>query len=371
MKGWMFRGALILSCIFGLASRSSATRHIRSASSHDRQPLKLEHTFVQSTGFEPNIPKYTAFGGIEKVSDSHVVACITRGTSHGSRDTRIWILHSPDGGYSWPTAGNETLFPFNISGVANRGCALRATPSGDLFILWGTDGYATFPSRFVHLAKSSDGGFNWSLIPTASVALGSQFTFPGGPLAVLEDDSLLLPVYWKNIGENSYTVSVFRSDSNGLIWDFLSHIAQPGTQSGIQYEEPQIGQLSDGRILALVRVDHSRDILTFYSENQGLTWSDATFAFDGWGWPNWQQVRSGLVYAFTRTSLEPFRGTAWVSSDTQTWRPLGEFQDPAQGMYVYHGVAKLGPNRIILIHSQETSVSVARTRTLIEIYRTR
>ena len=106
--------------------------------------------------------------------------------------------------------------------------------------------------------------------------------------------SLLLGVYGRirgygEEGENESTRSaLLRSDDGGFNWEYYSTMAFDAA-SIVDYEEPAIVRLADGRIVGMLRTHvnpsgDAKNMAIVVSEDDGFSWSPPRFT-NIWGYP--------------------------------------------------------------------------------------
>jgi hypothetical protein len=193
--------------------------------------------------------------------------------------------------------------------------------------------------------RSTDGGKTWSdPIPVnarplkhAGCRLGS-WLMPGG--------ELLMGVYGRirgygEEGENETTRSaLLRSDDGGFNWEYFSTMAFDAA-SIIDYEEPAIVRLEDGRIVGMLRTHvnpsgDAKNMAIVISEDEGFSWS-APRITNIWGYPaefvTLQDGRILMVYGYRRP---PYGVRGCISDDGVTWDVANEFTIREGGVPAAH-----------------------------------
>lgn len=185
-----------------------------------------------------------------------------------------------------------------------------------------------------YVLRSTDSGVTWSEpIPVnarplkhAGCRLGS-WLMPSG--------SLLLGVYGRirgygEEGENESTRSaLLRSDDGGFNWEYYSTMAFDAA-SIVDFEEPAIVRLGDGRIVGMLRTHvnpsgDAKNMAIIVSEDDGFSWTPPRFT-NIWGYPaelvTLPDGRVLMVYGYRRP---PYGVRGCVSDDGIHWNVANEF----------------------------------------------
>jgi sialidase-1 len=196
-----------------------------------------------------------------------------------------------------------------------------------------------------YVLRTTDGGVTWSEpIPVnarplkhAGCRLGC-WTLPGG--------ELLLGVYGRirgygEEGENEATRSaLLRSDDGGFNWEYYSTMAFDPA-SIVDYEEPAIVRLADGRWVGMLRTHvnpsgDAKNMAIVVSEDDGFSWSPPRFT-NIWGYPaefvTLPDGRILMVYGYRR---RPYGVRGCISEDGVTWDVANEFTIREGGVPAAH-----------------------------------
>jgi len=271
------------------------------------------------------------------------------------------FVRSKDGGKTWDPATRKVVLPytavtgnwdcgiceladgtllvdFTIAGYFKRGIkpeqpSWASMPMTKEFGDW-TWAYRTMGWLGTYVMKSKDGGNTWTEpIPVnarplkhAGCRLGA-WQLPSG--------SILLGVYGRikgygEEGENESTRSaLIRSDDGGDNWEYYSTLGYDPA-SIIDYEEPALLRLKDGRMVCFLRTHvnpsgDAKNLAMVVSEDDGFSWSAPKFT-NIWGYPAelipLLDGRYLMIYGYRRP---PYGVRGIVSKDGLTWDVKDEF----------------------------------------------
>jgi len=271
------------------------------------------------------------------------------------------LIRSSDGGQTWDAHSRQVVLPFTAT-LGNWDCAIAELEDSTLLVnltmcaffkrgirpeqpSWSAEpmsqewGDWTWAYRLrnwlgTFVLKSSDNGQSWSApIPVnvlpmkhAGTRLGC-WQMPGG--------ELLMGVYGRirgygEEGEGESTRSaLIRSDDNGENWEYYSTLAYDPA-SIIDYEEPALLRLKDGRLVCFMRTHvnpsgDAKNMVMVVSEDDGFSWTPPKWT-NIWGYPAeltpLQDGRYLMVYGYRRP---PYGVRGIVSEDGITWDVKNEF----------------------------------------------
>jgi hypothetical protein len=196
-----------------------------------------------------------------------------------------------------------------------------------------------------YVVRSSDGGATWSdPIPVNARPLKHAGCRLGSWL--MPDGELLMGVYGRirgygEEGENESTRSaLLRSDDGGFNWEYFSTMAFDAA-SIVDFEEPAIARLADGRIVGLLRTHvnpsgDAKNLAVVVSDDGGFSWSAPRFT-NIWGYPAelvaLPDGRVLMVYGYRRP---PYGVRGCVSADGVHWDVADEFTIREGGVPAAH-----------------------------------
>jgi sialidase-1 len=151
----------------------------------------------------------------------------------------------------------------------------------------------------------------------------------------MPNGSILLGLYgrihgYEEEGEGESTRSaLMRSDDGGDNWEYYSTLAYDPA-SIIDYEEPALLRLKDGRLVCFLRTHvnpsgDAKNMVMVVSEDDGFTWSPPKW-LNIWGYPAeaiaLKDGRYLMVYGYRRP---PYGVRGVISKDGLTWDIKNEF----------------------------------------------
>lgn len=263
------------------------------------------------------------------------------------------IAHSKDGGVTWSkpsvvlswtdTTGNwdcgiceladgTWLVNLTITGFFKRGVKPEGVSwsSGPVTEEWG-DWSWTFKTKAwlgTFVVKSKDRGQTWSDPIPVNVR---PLKHGGCRLGCwqLPSGSILMGLYgrirgYEEEGEGETTRSaLMRSDDGGDNWEYYSTLAYDPA-SIIDYEEPSMLRLTDGRLVSFMRTHvnpsgDSKNMVFVVSDDDGFSWTPPKWT-NIWGFPAETipllDGRYLMIYGYRRP---PYGVRGVVSEDGLTW----------------------------------------------------
>lgn len=308
---------------------------------------------------------HASFPTVTKCPNGDYVTIFNRANLHGSMNPSSLVQRrSTDGGLTWSSMAQETVFQdSSLRGDPN--CALSTIGSR----VWASyvvvdNNHVDDPviTRKTYARYSDDNCVTWSTPVWVGTQGYSLHVTSAGPIFKAQDDNaLLMPVYAVNVGESKYDATLLQSLDNGATWSIRGLIAHYEVPDVTQYEEPQVGYLNDGRLMALVRVDNDYTIRVFYSSDHGRTWTSQVWGFAGAGWPSWIQFASGNILAISRRISFPRLGLIADPNDYGfyrisrdlgvTWTAPRPISPDRVWAYNYCGMFEKSPGVASVVHA--------------------
>jgi sialidase-1 len=291
---------------------------------------------------------------------------------------RTVLMRSPDGGITWQpdkpkialdwseTMGNwdcgiceldnrTLLLNLTITGFFKRGQkpeqpSWSAQPWTERWGDW-TWAYKTQGWLGTYVLKYTDGGENWSIPIPVNVR---PLKHGGCRLGCwqLPTGSILMGVYGRirgygEEGEHESTRSALMiSDDGGDNWEYYSTLAYDPA-SIIDYEEPALLRLHDGRLVCFMRTHvnpsgDAKNMVMVVSEDDGFSWTPPKWT-NIWGYPaELIALQDGsylMVYGYRRP---PYGVRGLISEDGVTWDVRDEFVIREGGVPRFSGADRPG-----------------------------
>jgi len=228
---------------------------------------------------------------------------------------------------------NMTITGFFKRGVKPEGVSWSAHPTSAEWGNW-TWAYKTQAWLGTYVVKSKDRGKSWS----QPIPVNIRPLKHGGCRSgcwELPSGSVLMGLYgrihgYEEEGEGESTRSaMMRSDDGGNNWEYFSTLAYDPA-SIIDYEEPALLRLKDGRLVSFLRTHvnpsgDAKNMVFVVSEDDGFTWTPPKWT-NIWGYPAETipllDGRYLMVYGYRRP---PYGVRAVISEDGVTWDVRNEF----------------------------------------------
>src|SRR5215831_9198784 len=228
---------------------------------------------------------------------------------------------------------NMTIAGFFKRGVRAEGVSWRNGPKTKDWGDW-TWSYKTMSWLGTFVVKSKDRGKTWSQPIPVNVR---PLKHGGCRLGCwqLDSGSILMGLYGRihgygEEGEGETTRSaLMRSDDGGSNWEYYSTLAFDPA-SIIDYEEPSMLRLKDGRLVSFLRTHvnpsgDAKNMVLVVSDDDGFSWTAPKWT-NIWGFPAetiaLQDGRYLMIYGYRRP---PYGVRGVISDDGLTWDVKNEF----------------------------------------------
>jgi hypothetical protein len=243
--------------------------------------MKIVHKFVVHRGKGPAL-----FPGLTRAANGDVLVsfCTKFDCLPGGKG---YLVRSRDDGRTWsrPKLVMRSRKPngcINLSvGLTTLACGTVLYPCCDACITRKWDQH----DAELFILRSDDDGHTW--LKGESIHAGVKEPFAYGRILSLSNGELLCPIWGKRVVDEPWRSGLIRSRDRGLTWDEYRTIAyDPGavplhTTDGAEhcagFNETTLGELRDGRILAILRQQGvrggRRELFRAISDDAGLTWS--------------------------------------------------------------------------------------------------
>ncbi len=141
-----------------------------------------------------------------------------------------------------------------------------------------------------------------------------------------------------------------RSDDGGENWEYFSTLAYDPA-SIIDYEEPALVRLKDGRLVCTMRTHvnpsgDAKNMVVVVSEDEGFSWTPPKWT-NIWGYPSeiieLLDGRYLMIYGYRRP---PYGVRACISEDGVTWDAKNEFVIREGGVPGLSAVERPGSSRM-------------------------
>ncbi|MCA9231242.1 MAG: exo-alpha-sialidase [Planctomycetales bacterium] len=254
---------------------------------------------------------------------------------------RLVEIHSDDGGKTWsdPQTVQENVGQMNVMS-AN----LVETASGKILLIY----IQIESNRLANLKvkESTDNGATWSEARPLSQGTDGLIFAVNSAVVRLASGRILLAAYgspsaWQ--ADEHFRSYSYYSDDEGQTWQRSANEVDCPMRGAM---EPEIEQLSDGRIMMLIRTQTTR-MYRSYSADEGATWSEAEATDIVHPESSLQLQRipdSNALVLFWNNAVVPgadHQGPrtpltmAVSSNDGQTWQKVTNIEDDPQGSYCY------------------------------------
>ena len=240
--------------------------------------------------------------------------------AHVSKDGRVFIARSADGGTTWSEPSVVYSTP-----IDDRDSGIMVTEQNTVIVSWFTGPYGgDWQGHWT--VRSVDDGQTWqNPVP-------SHVSTPHGPIQLRDGRLLFLgqrphcshgdPPDWNGPPDDSpYSVSIAESRDDGRAWKVIGDFPVPAGDPMLTYDEPHMGELDHGELFAMFRdCNGDHHLRQSRSPDGGITWSPPVSSPIRGLPPHLLRLADGELLVTYGKRWEPFGIYACVSGDGgQTW----------------------------------------------------
>lgn len=250
--------------------------------------------------------KHNGFPTLVKLATGDLAVFYKQATSHAfDADSVVLMRTSSDGGATWGAAATvATDATYDVQPSA--GVVLA---SGRVVLALNLNSIS--PDEAIpdstRIIYSDDDGATWSSPYTIGTSYSDWDHSTGGNIAILPDGRLALGLFGLNTGETYQSAFVVFSADDGETWGGETLLAN-GEADGRNYQEPNLVQLYDGQLIAMLRSDTGpvadSQIYRAVSTDDGLSWRAPEALFVGTGAPRTIQLSNGMLLIIYRDASD-------------------------------------------------------------------
>lgn len=282
---------------------------------------------------------HAAFPHVVALGDGTLLAAWRRASSHMQPDGAVWAARSDAVG-AWSEPERLLSGPHDA-----RDPCLAVLADGRLAVSWfDFDGER---STGVRLSFSDDGGrtFRHVLLPE----VWGRWTAVSAPV-VEHAGELLLPVYGRT-GRARTSVALLASTDGGVTWALRAHLLS-GRAVRDPLSEPWLVVGDAGELVCLVRSVSGR-VRRLVSRDAGRTWGLPEPVFTSSSRATWTSLGDGRALAVHRSVIDSATVLRTTTDGWATWS--GERVLDAAGLGTYAGIARRGPDALVVVLGSEST----------------
>lgn len=306
----------------------------------------IDSSIVQPV--EEGIFTYSAWPSITMAADGHLVAAYSGSRiAHVCAFGREYVRHSYDEGKTW----TNPIVVYN-SPLDDRDAGVVTMPSGELGLSFFTLSKSDYMSEYYKDKQSREAVFGKAYLEMLPDNVDEDFSgrwitfscdngytwdppircpaFTPGGFKTINDGSFLYASQRsiEDCSKGNQHISVYRSD-DARQWELYSIIPVCNDSKGLNHWEPEILQMSDGRILCMIRMENSGaktedehvfTLASCYSNDLGKSWSVPQLLHCDGAPAGLLMHSSGRVVCVYASRKKPYGIKAMISGDFgKTW----------------------------------------------------
>ena len=281
----------------------------------DRIPALPDYSVLASVDLDFN--QYSAFGNCARTG-STLIGVWRRGADHFDMPANpgdLYLSTATSPGTTW--AAPVQIFTDSVDSYDARDPRITVLSSGRWIVLFFLhDGTNVNP----FVIYSDNQGSSWSSRVAVTTTFAAGTAGCSGPIIQLANGDLLAALH-----SLPGDVRFSRSTDNGATWaDEGDLIERP---AGTKLNEPNLGILSNGSIMCLIRCNDwniYRLIGTYSAGDGSISWGSIAPVCLGVGSPGWAQWADGTLTLCTRSRKYFERDSTHLALCTRTSSDLGE-----------------------------------------------
>lgn len=321
--------------------------------------------------------RFCRFPGISRLPNGNLVVvyhCEVDDYGEGY-DGGLYQKVSTDQGSSW---SSETTIYSPPDGTGAIGSEISLLSNGTLITTWENHGPGnTYVLMMMKGTAGASNTISWGTPAQVSCSPGNSFSngecYVSAKVLELANGTLMLPIYGTD-NSNIHNAAVLTSTDGGMTWGNQATIAA-GT-SVHSYSEPNLVQLADGTIVAILRDDNEENGQTpvayarAYSTDNGATWSSPSTVISSQhpGTPAVVLLGSGGLFLVTRGPWAGQTGYATSWDGGISWTSFAYVPGYATWGDVYDSVTMLSGGTVAAAVSWQVVDTTSATIHYVDFY---
>jgi hypothetical protein len=263
--------------------------------------------------------------------DSGVLIAMLSNTFESANKRGVFKCYSYDNGVTWSPPENINLPFTGYNFTATNLFKLKSR----LYLVLNriTKSKSTYEGGIPAISYSDDKGMTWSKPKLMLNGEEREIVIMNSRnITITKSGRIIIPVANGQLGKEGFRISLIYSDNYGRVWSESPNLFSNINTRQAMFAEPSIGQLSDGRLIMLIRTALGH-IYKSYSTDNGTTWTvpECTPLVSPWTAHSIRITKHGyIVIAYTnsisRNDLGYPRNNlkfAVSYNNGETWKPSG------------------------------------------------